>query len=63
VWAGWSLRSRWLIELRLGPIALAFAAASSREDLARIRALEATHGESWPLHWLEQKGVRDAPTV
>jgi type IV secretion system protein TrbE len=57
-----SPEGRRLIELRLGPIALAFAAASSRDDLARIRALEAIHGESWPFHWLEQRGVRDAPT-
>ena len=46
-----------LFELKLGPLALAFSGVSSREDIARIRALIAEHGEAWPEAWLEIRGV------
>jgi type IV secretion system protein VirB4 len=52
-----SPEGRRLFELGLGPIALAFAAASSRDDLGRIRMLQARDGERWPYAWLEEKGV------
>lgn len=55
-----SPEGRRLIDLGLGPIALAFAGVSSREDLAKVKALHASHGADWPLHWLQEKGVRHA---
>jgi type IV secretion system protein VirB4 len=51
---------RRLFELGLGPIALAFAAASSKEDIATIKALQIEHGSDWPLVWLEHRGVPHA---
>ena len=48
-----------LFELNLGRIALAITAVSSREDIARVKAIIAEHGEIWPFRWLEQNGVRD----
>ena len=48
---------RRLFELGLGPVALAFTAVSSREDLARVRALTKTHRENWPQAWLADRGV------
>jgi type IV secretion system protein VirB4 len=58
-----SPEGRRLFELGLGPIALTFTAASSRDDLAHIRMLQARHGERWPYAWLEEKGVSDAQTA
>jgi type IV secretion/conjugal transfer VirB4 family ATPase len=58
-----SPEGRRLIELGLGPVALAFAAASSREDLAAIRELEAAHGDRWPSVWLQQKGISHEPVA
>ena len=44
-------------ELGLGPIALAFAGASSKEQIAAIKALQSRHGEAWPYFWLEENGI------
>jgi type IV secretion system protein VirB4 len=49
-------------ELGLGPIALAFAGASSKEQIAEIKTLQARHGEAWPHVWLKTNGVDHAPT-
>src|SRR6185436_3767854 len=46
-----------LFELNLGQIALAFMGVSSREDVARVKAIIAEQGEAWPRHWLEQNGI------
>ena len=46
-----------LFDLGLGPIALAFAGSSSKEDIARVVQLERRHGERWPFAWLDEKGV------
>lgn len=46
-----------LFNLNLGPYALAFVGSSGKEDIARIRHLEETHGEKWPAEWLREKGV------
>jgi type IV secretion system protein VirB4 len=47
-------------ELALGPTAHAFTAVSSKEDIARIEALIASHGQDWPQEWLkERKGYHD----
>lgn len=48
---------RRIFELGLGPLALAFTAVSDKEELAEVRHLVDTHGDDWPLYWLEQKGV------
>jgi type IV secretion system protein VirB4 len=55
-----SPQGRRLFELKLGPLALAFAGVSSREDIARIRALIAERGEAWPEAWLHARGVDPA---
>ena len=45
------------IEFSLAPIALAFCGASSKEDLAMIRALQQKYGSAWVDVWLEERGV------
>src|SRR5208282_4998477 len=52
-----SPEGRRLFELGLGPVALAFTAVSSREDVARVRALIDVHGKAWAGHWLRERGV------
>ena len=52
-----SAEGRRLFDLRLGPVALAFTAVSSRDDLARVRALMQAHGENWTRPWLEHRGL------
>jgi len=54
---------RRLFDMSLGPVALSFVGASGKEDLKRIRALRTAHGESWPIKWLEMRGVRDAVSL
>jgi type IV secretion/conjugal transfer VirB4 family ATPase len=49
-----------LFDLGLGPVALAFAGSSSKEDIAHVVGLERRHGERWPFVWLEEKGVDHA---
>ena len=46
-----------LFELELGPVARAFCAAGSKEDLARIEALCREDLEDFPRAWLEEKGL------
>jgi len=52
-----SPEGRRLFELGLGPVALAFTAVSSREDVARVRALIEAHGQDWPRAWLAERGL------
>ena len=52
-----SPEGRRLFELGLGPVALAFAAVSSREDVARVRGLIEVHGRDWPRAWLAERGL------
>ncbi|GEJ56651.1 transporter [Anaeromyxobacter diazotrophicus] len=52
-----SPEGRRIIELGLGPVALAFVAASDKERLARIARLRSEHGDAWPFKWLEENGV------
>ena len=54
---------RRLFDMALGPLALAFAGASGKDDLKRIDALRAEHGRDWPIHWLKQRGLSDAETL
>lgn len=53
----WSSEGRRLINLNLGPVALAFVGASSKKDIAKMRELQEEHGEAWPFRWLESRGV------
>ena len=46
-----------LVDLALGPLALAFAGATSEADAKTVRELVATHGEAWVRRFLDQKGV------
>lgn len=55
-----SPEGRRLVDLDLGPTALAFAGVSSKDDLAEIDALVQRHGEAWPLEWLKSKGIEYA---
>src|SRR5262249_19803272 len=52
-----SPEGRRLVDLSLGPIALAFAGVSSKDELAEIDALVQRHGDDWPLAWLKAKGI------
>ena len=52
-----SPEGRRLFDLGLGPVTLAFAGATSADDISRIRQLERVHGGEWPFAWLEEKGV------
>lgn len=47
-----------LVDLQLGPKALAFAGAGSKPAIARINELEARHGADWPAVWLEEQGIK-----
>lgn len=49
-----------LFSLALGHVALSFVGASGKEDLARIRELEAEHGKHWPEFWLTERKLPDA---
>jgi len=55
-----SPEGRRLFDLGLGPVTLAFAGATSPDDISRIRQLERVHGGQWPLVWLDEKGVEYA---
>lgn len=48
---------RRLFDMALGPVTLSFVGASGKGDLARIRALLANHGQSWPQQWLLERGI------
>jgi type IV secretion system protein VirB4 len=50
---------RRLFDMALGPVALSFAGASGKDDLKRIRSLQAEHGDKWPARWLETRGIED----
>jgi type IV secretion/conjugal transfer VirB4 family ATPase len=51
---------RRLFELGLGPVALSFLGAASREDLAAARLLIARYPETWPAEWLRRRGLSEA---
>jgi type IV secretion/conjugal transfer VirB4 family ATPase len=55
-----SSEGRRLFELGLGPVTLSFIGASSKEDIAQVRALKAEHGADWPRLWLESRDVEYA---
>lgn len=48
---------RRLFRLELGPVALAFVAASGKDDRLKVKELCQIHGEKWVQHWLEYRGL------
>jgi len=48
---------RRLFQLELGPVALAFVAASSPDDRKTVKLLSQQHGSNWVSHWLRRQGV------
>ncbi len=54
---------RRLFDMSLGPVALSFVGASGKDDIKAIRALAQQHGEDWPIHWLEMRGIKDAQSL
>lgn len=54
---------RRLFELGLSGAELAFAGASGKEDIARIRALRDAFGDAWPAQWLRERGQSEAATT
>jgi type IV secretion/conjugal transfer VirB4 family ATPase len=48
---------RRLFQFGLGPVALAFTRAGSKEDVLAARHLVAQRGEHWPLEWLRSRGL------
>lgn len=46
-----------IFNMRLGPLTLAFTAASDKSSIARIKALHAQHGKGWHRHWLAENDI------
>jgi type IV secretion/conjugal transfer VirB4 family ATPase len=58
-----SSSGRRLFDMALGPVALAFSGAASKQNLTRIQELRADHGFEWPIAWLNERGVEDAKAL
>ena len=58
-----SPEGRRLFDMALGPIALAFAGASGKDDLKRIQQLHQDRGADWPIAWLSERGIGHAETL
>lgn len=54
---------RRLFELGLSGAELAFAGASGKEDIKRIRALKENIGAAWPAQWLRERGQHEAAST
>lgn len=52
-----SEQGRRLYELALGPLALAFVAASDKDTIAHIKRLEEVHGADWVHVYLSERGL------
>ena len=48
---------RRLFQLELGPVALAFVAASGKDDRLTIKELFRLHGANWVPYWLKRRGL------
>jgi type IV secretion system protein TrbE len=48
---------RRLFQLELGPVALAFVAASGADDRKCVKEFHRLHGPRWVSHWLKRQGV------
>lgn len=54
-----SEQGRRLFDLALGPVALAFVAASDKESVAEIKDLESKLGGGWTKAWAQKKGISE----
>lgn len=54
---------RRVFELGLGPIALSFVGAGSKEELKKIRELQNEFQDEWPAEWLKSRGLDTAATA
>ena len=43
----------------IGPAALAFIGAGSKDDLIEARRLIADHGDGWRIEWLRRRGLEE----
>ncbi|MGH7222630.1 MAG: hypothetical protein ACRELF_05345 [Gemmataceae bacterium] len=50
---------RRLFQFSLGPAALAFIGAGSKDDILAARRMIAQHGERWTVEWLRARGLSD----
>jgi type IV secretion/conjugal transfer VirB4 family ATPase len=50
---------RRLFQFALGPAALAFVGAGSKDDVLTAKRLIAEHGERWPAAWLRARGLSE----
>jgi type IV secretion/conjugal transfer VirB4 family ATPase len=50
---------RRLFQFALGPAAIAFIGAGSKEDVLAARRMMAEHGERWRVEWLRGRGLSD----
>ena len=50
-------------DMALGPITLSFVGASGKDDLKRIDELRLHYGETWPVEWLKERGIRNAEAL
>lgn len=58
-----SPEGRRLFDMSLGPVALAFAGASGKDNLKSIQYLIEKHGSEWQAEWLAERGVHDAQSI
>jgi type IV secretion system protein TrbE len=49
---------RRLIDLALGPLALAFVGVSDKDSVSRVRQYETEFGDEWVNKWLTLKGIK-----
>jgi type IV secretion system protein TrbE len=52
-----SEKGRRLINLELGPMALAFLGVSDKDSVAEVQRCEAEYGDGWVDEWLVRKGL------
>jgi type IV secretion system protein TrbE len=50
---------RRLFQFAIGPAALAFIGAGSKDDLIEARRLIAEHGDGWQAEWLRRRGLEE----
>jgi type IV secretory pathway VirB4 component len=50
---------RRLFQFALGPAALAFVGAGSKEDVLAARRVIGEFGEHWPVEWLRSRGLAE----
>jgi len=48
-----------LFQFTLGPAALAFVGAGSKDDVFTARRMIVEHGQRWPVEWLRSRGLGD----